>query len=83
MKYVLVIVSKGIIDDVKFFDEPQEAILALSDYVRTMNVEHHDAALYDKEGLVANANHFLDEQEEYMENSALIDSVSKEKSGEI
>lgn len=79
MNHVLVTVSKGIIDDVRFFDEPGKAIRALSDFVRTMNIEHHDAALYDEEGLVANAKHFLDEQDEYMENRELIEEVSNER----
>ena len=79
MNHVLVTVSKGIIDEVKFFNEPEKAIRALSDFVGTMNIEHHDAALYDEEGLVANAKHFLDEQDEYMENMELIKEVSREK----
>lgn len=78
MKHVLVTVSKGIIDDVRFFNEPEMAIRALSDYVRSMNVEHHDAALYDEDGLVANAKHFLDDRDEYIENRALIEAISRE-----
>ena len=78
MKNVLVTVSRGIIDDVRFFDEPEMAIRALSDYVRSMNVEHHDAALYDEDGLVANAKHFLDDRDEYIENRAVIEGISGE-----
>ena len=78
MKYVLVTVSRGIIEQVILFDDPGAAILALSEYVKTMNVEHNDAALYDSEGLIANAKHFLDDNEEYVENKDLIEDVSRE-----
>ena len=53
MNQVLVTVSKGIIQEVVFFDSAQMAIEALSKYVKTMNVEHDDAALYDSHGLIA------------------------------
>lgn len=79
MKYVLVTVSRGIIDRARFFDDPGEAIQALSEYVKAMNVEYDDAALYDGNGLVANAKHFLDDQDEYVENRTLIEEVSREK----
>jgi predicted nucleotidyltransferase len=78
MKYVLVTVSRGIIEQVIFFDDPGAAILALLEYVKTMNVEHNDAALYDFKGLIANAKHFLDESDKYMENESLIEDVSKD-----
>lgn len=83
MKHVLVTVSRGIIEDVLFFDEPEKAIRALSDYVRTMNVEHHDAALYDEDGLVANAKYFLDDRDEFFENRELIEAISTESSRSI
>lgn len=38
MKHVLVTVSGGIIEDVRFFDDPGKAVRALSDFVRAMNV---------------------------------------------
>jgi len=83
MKHGLVTVSKGIIEDVMFFDDPGKAIHALSDFVRAMNVEHHDAALYDEDGLVANAKHFLDDRDEYLENEPLIEEVSKERNRSV
>lgn len=83
MKHVLVTVSKGIIEDVRFFDDPGKAIRALSGFVKAMNVEHHDAALYEEEGLVANAKHFLDDRDEYLENEPLIEEVSKERNGSV
>jgi len=75
MKEVLITISKGIIEQVVFFDEPEMAIRALAAYVKHMNVEHDDAALYDSEGLVATAKHFLDEHDVYSENEDLIAEV--------
>ena len=64
MNQVLITISKGIIDQVIFFDDPKLAVQALSSYVRAMNLEHDDAAVYDPDGLIANAKHFLDEDDE-------------------
>jgi len=47
-----------------------------SKYVKSMNAEHDDAALYDSDGLIANAKHFLDDKDEYIENKPLITEVS-------
>ena len=79
MKKVLVTISKGIIDQVFFFDDVSMAIQALSGFVKEMDVEHEDAALYDWHGMIANAKNFLDEQDEYFENRDLIKEVSEEK----
>ena len=79
MKQVLVTVFRGIIGEVTFFNDAGKAICALSEYVRTMNIEYDDAALYDDKGLVANAKHFLNDQDEYVENEELIEEVSREK----
>ena len=79
MKQVLITISRGIIDHVIFFEDPGLAIQALSDYVKAMNTEHDDAALYDTEGFIANAKHFLDENDEYKENEALIKEISEER----
>jgi hypothetical protein len=70
MKYVLVTVSGGIIDEVKFYDEQLMAIQELSAYVKAMNPEDHDAAVYDPGGMIANAKAFLDENDDYIERSA-------------
>jgi hypothetical protein len=78
MHQVLVTVSRGIIDEVVFFHDPGSAIQALSKYVKAMNIEHNDAALYDADGMIANAKHFLDENDEYVENEPLIEEVAKE-----
>ena len=79
MKHVLITITKGLIEQVAFFDDPETAVQALSKYVRAMNVEHDDAAVYDSDGLIANAKHFLNDHDEYIENQPLIEEVSKER----
>jgi len=79
MKQVFITISRGIIDQVVFFNDPEMAIQTLSEYVKNMNVEHDDAALYDSEGLIANAKHFLDDHDKYFENMSLIEDISKER----
>ena len=79
MRQVLVTISRGIIEQALFFDDPEMGIKALSDYVKGMNPEHDDAALYDTDGFIANAKHFLDDNDEYRENEALIKEVSEER----
>ena len=66
-----------------FFDDPKMAIQALSRYVKAMNVEYDDAAVYDADGLIANAKHFLDDHDEYIENKPLIAEVSEERQQSI
>ena len=79
MNQVLITISKGIIEQVIFFDDPKLAVQALSSYVRAMNVEHDDAAVYDSNGLIANAKHFLNEHDEHIEHKALISEVASER----
>ncbi|MDY6990196.1 MAG: hypothetical protein SWQ30_19310 [Thermodesulfobacteriota bacterium] len=83
MNQVLVTVSRGIIEEVVFFDDPGTAIRALAEYVKAMNVEHTDAALYDADGMVANAKHFLGENDEYVENEPLITEISRETTDSV
>ena len=83
MRQVLVTISRGIIDQALFFDDPEMGIKALSNHVKAMNPEHDDAALYDTKGFIANAKHFLDDSDEYSENEALIKEVSEERSTSI
>jgi len=83
MKQALITISRGIIDQVIFFEAPGLAIQVLSDHVKGMNPEHDDAALYDTDGFIANAKHFLDDNDEYRENEALIKEVSEERSTSI
>lgn len=79
MNQVLITISKGIIEQVVFFDDAKIAVQTLSKYVNAMNIEHDDAAVYDSDGLIANAKHFLNDQDEYINNKALIEEVSREK----
>ena len=83
MNQVLITISKGIIEQVVFFDDPKLALQALSNYVKGMNVENDDAAVYDCDGLVANAKHFLDDQDEYMGNKGLIAEATENSSQPI
>ena len=83
MKQALVTISRGIIEQIVFFEDPRLAIQALSDHVKVMNPEDDDAALYDTDGFIANAKHFLDDHDEYRENEALIKEVSEERSRPI
>ena len=69
MKYVLVTVSGGIIDELRFYNEQLMAIQQLSAYVKAMNPEDHDAAVYGPGGMIANAKDFLDENDQYIEHS--------------
>ena len=78
MRQILITISKGIIEQVMFFDDPKSAVYALSSYVRAMNPEHDDAVVYDTSGMIANAKHFLDDHDEYVENKDLIEDVSRE-----
>jgi hypothetical protein len=76
---VLIMITKGIIENVVFFDDPTVAVLGLSKYVKNMNPEHDHAAVYGPDGLIANAKHFLDERDDYRENEGLIEEVSAER----
>jgi len=66
LKYVLILLSGGIINQVTFYDEAHRAVMNLSDYVRAMDPEKHDAAVYGPDGLIANAKVFLDENDRYI-----------------
>ena len=61
MKYVLITVAGGIIEDVRFFEAPMVAVQALFEYVKDMDVERNDAAVYGLDGMIANAKIFMDE----------------------
>jgi len=76
---VLITITRGIIRDAVFFDDPQIAVLALSKFVKDMNPEDDDAAVYDDNGFVSNAKDFLDENDEYVEEEILVGEVSEEQ----
>jgi hypothetical protein len=77
MTQVLVRISRGIIDQVMFFEDLGLAIRALSNHVKTMSPEDDDAGLYDINGLIANAKDFLDNDDRYQENIKLIGRLSQ------
>lgn len=68
MKHVLVTVWSGVIDQVIFFDDESKAILALAKYVKPMDVEKQDAAVFRPGGMTANAKDFLDDNDQYYDN---------------
>ena len=43
---VLITISGGLIDQVKFHKEPMSAVTALPDFVQAMDAEHEDAEVY-------------------------------------
>jgi len=68
MQKVLIKISGGIIDQVTFYNCASEAVQALSEYVKTMDVERDDAAVYGLNGILANAKDYLNEDELYFDN---------------
>ena len=74
MKYVLITLSGGIIDQVTFYDDPYIAVGNLAKYVMDMNPEKNDAVVYGPGGIVANAKSFMDENDQFIHGAAVIDS---------
>ncbi len=64
MKYALITLFGGIIDQVTFYDAPYVAVANLVKYVKSMNPEKNDAAVYGPDGIVANARIFMDENDQ-------------------
>ena len=79
MMHILITVSGGIIDQVTFFDCRPKALSALASFVKEMNPEEDDAAVFDTKGLVANAKNFLDETDRFIENSNLANELVSDK----
>ena len=81
MKYSLITITKGIRDDVQFFVNEEQALRALDRYVKDMNPEHDDAGVYGPDGLVASAENFLDENNQYVSNALeyLLEPVTRER----
>ncbi len=75
MSYVLITVTGGIIGEAIFYDDESMAIQDLAEYVKNMNYEDDDAAVYGPEGLVANAKVFLDEYDQYIDNAQKVLAV--------
>jgi len=68
--------SGGIIEQVTFFDSKLKAVETLADFVRGMDLHDDDAAVFGPEGLVANAKNFLDEDNEAIDGSELINELA-------
>ena len=81
MKFVLVTIDRGIIDEATFYSEQLMALHDLSKYVKAMQPEHHDAAVFGPDGMIANAKAFLDENDEFIEQN-VEDLAIPEKSSE-
>jgi hypothetical protein len=61
LKYVLITLFGGIIDQVIFYNSPYVAVANLAEYIKDMNPEKNDAVVYGPDGIVANAKIFMDE----------------------
>ena len=70
MIYVLICMEGGLIDEVTYFDDAAKAVDALAVYVKDMNPEKHDAAVYGPHGMIANAKDFLNDQDTYVDRRA-------------
>jgi hypothetical protein len=77
--------SGGIIEKVTFFDSKLQALKTLADFLKGMDLHDDDAAVFGPEGLVANAKDFLDEDNESIDGSELINELvsNEEKSNPI
>ena len=64
--YVLVKVSGGLINEVLFFEDATSTVKMLAEFVKTMNIQDDDAAVFGPKGLVANAKHFLDFKDRFI-----------------
>jgi hypothetical protein len=64
MKHVLITLSGGIIDRVTFYDDPSTAVRELVRFVRKMDPEKDDAAVYGPDGLIATSKVLLDEDDQ-------------------
>ena len=75
MIYVLVKVFQGLINEVKLYYDEVEALKALDAYVKEMDPEDDDAAMYGPGGEVANAKTFLDDEDRY--DASVLDKLLK------
>lgn len=64
--YVLITLTGGLIDQARFFTDERPALEALTDFIRVMEIEDQDAAIYTPEGCYANAKDFLIENDEFI-----------------
>jgi hypothetical protein len=81
MKHVLITLSGGIIDRVTFCDDPSAAVRELARFVKNMDPEKDDAAVYGPDGLIANAKALMDQDSQFPRvNRKAIDVPSENKS---
>ena len=71
--FVLITISGGVVNEVVFYFEAKEALLALASFVKEMNIERQDAVIYNTKGFFANAKDFLDDNEQYVINPYIFD----------
>jgi len=85
MTHALIWLAGGIIEQVTFFDSELKALKTLAEFVKGMDLHDDDAAVFGPEGLVANARNFLDENNEVIDGSKVINELVsvKEKSNPI
>ena len=81
MKYALIWLSGGIIEQVTFFNGQLQALKTLAEFVRDMDLHDDDAAVFGPKGLVANAKDFLDEENQFIENHELVNEIASGKEG--
>ena len=74
MKYVLLTLFEGIIDQVTFYDDPYIAVGNLAKYVMDMNPKKNNAVVYGPGGIVANAKNFMDEDGQFIHGTSAIES---------
>ena len=79
MTHVLVTVTGGIIERVSFFDSKSLALRVLEYFVKRINPEEDDGAVYNKEGLVANAKDFLDEDDQFIKDREMVNELTSDK----
>ncbi len=78
MTHVLVTVSGGIIDQVTFHGSKSEALRAIASFVKVMNPEEDDAAVFNERGLVVNAKDFLDENDQFTDDGQHTEATAAE-----
>ena len=81
MIYAHVKIGRGIIDEVLFYFEEKEALIAMDSVAKTMNFEHDDAAVFGPDGMVVNAKNFMDDDDQYDGNAIkeLLESADENK----
>ena len=79
MNYLLITISGGLIDTVTSYNQAPGAIRELYRYVKTMNPDENDAAVYGPDELIANAKIFLDECDQSVKREIKDIAVSSKK----